>query len=328
MDLTTFEQSRSEDWTALQKLVRRGSSATADEVLRRGQLYRAVAADVAYVRRRFPDEELRGQLETLAASARRAVYSKQPESRVEAFRTWVTQGFWQRVRERPGALALAALTMFGTALLIGIWSYRDPAAGARFSPGAFGWTGPNIEGASARANAAFGIMLNNIYVALLCAAGGALAGVLTVYSLLMNGALLGSVVGLAYANGNGQAALEWIPAHGGIELSCFVIAGAAGYRIGGAILSPGQRKRRVAIAEEGRAMVQIVAGVSILLVIAGLIEGFISPAYLGTPIVVTIGVVTTIALWAGVIVLGRPDEVAIPEQRPFAVQTNQRTATV
>lgn len=324
MDLTTFERSRSKDWIELQSLVRRGSAATAEQVLRRGQLYRAVAADVAYVRRRFPDEEIRGQLESLVASARRSVYSKQTADRGAVLRNWVVRGFWQRVRERPGALALAAVSLFGMALLIGIWSYRDPTAGARFSPGAAFWRGPNIEGASARANAAFGIMMNNIFVAMICAAGGALAGLTTAFSLLLNGAMVGSVVGLAYANGNGQDALEWIPAHGGIELSCFVIAGAAGYRIAGAILSPGQRKRRAAIAEEGRAMAQILGGVTILLIIAGTIEGFISPAYLGTPIVMTIGAVTTIALWAGIFILGRPAESDVPEQRPFLVPTERR----
>ncbi|MGB2757060.1 MAG: stage II sporulation protein M [Acidimicrobiia bacterium] len=324
MDLSTFERSRSADWNALRQLIARGAGATPEEVLRRGKLYRAVAADVAYVRRRFPDEELRGQVESLAAAGRRSVYAKQSISRIEAFQYWVTRGFWQRVRERPGALALSAITLFGPAILIGIWSVRDPGAASRILPNAAFWKGPIIEGASARANAAFGIMLNNIVVTLLCAAGGALAGLFTGISLMVNGVMLGSVVGLAYAQGNGQAALEWIPAHGGIELSCIVIGGAAGYRLGAAILAPGQRKRRVAIAEEGRAMVQIIGGVSLLLIVAGLLEGFVSPAYLGTPVVITIGAVTAGALWTGVFVLGRPSEPEVPQERAFNVRTRQR----
>ena len=321
MDLVTFERSRSSEWAELRQLIARGGAASPIEVLRRGALYRGLVADLAFARRRFPDESLRADLETLALAARHSVYSRQQVDRRAVFKRWVTRGFWQRVRERPGALALSAATLFIPAILIGVWSVRDPESASRFIPGTSNWAGPKIEGVTDRGIAALEIMLNNIRVTLICAAGGALAGIGAGGALAFNGVFLGSVVGLAIANGNGQAALEWIPAHGGIELSCIVIAGAAGYRLGAAIIAPGAKPRRQAVAEEGRGMIQTVGGVSLLLVLAGLIEGFISPAYLGTPFVMTIGIATAAALWCAVVVLGRPDDEAVPEAVPLIVQT-------
>lgn len=324
MDLSSFERMRSAEWTELQQLVGRGNSLGPQDVLRRGTLYRAACADLAFVRRRFPDESVRRSLELLVARSRQAVYSRTPRNRLFEFGNFLRRGFWVRVRERPGAIALSAVTLFVPAVLILVWAIRDPDAVRRFNPAANFWDGPVIEGASERTAAAFKIILNNVRVSWLCAAGGALAGFMTMGVLVMNGVLLGSVVGLAIANGNGQDALEWIPAHGGIELSCFVIAGAAGYRLGAAIIAPGAFTRRVAVASEGKAMLSMVGGVSLILILAGLIEGFVSPAYLGAPVVITIGVVSTIALWSSVVLLGKPDsEEVIPEPTPIHVNTRQ-----
>ncbi|MEO0649927.1 MAG: stage II sporulation protein M [Planctomycetota bacterium] len=124
------------------------------------------------------------------------------------------------------------------------------------------------------------LIANNVRVALLCFAGGVLAGVGSLLLLAFNGVSLG--VGFAtFANrGVLDVILMFVISHGAIELMAIAIAGGAGFWMGSAVWFPGRAPRRVALAERAREAVALVLGVIGLLVIAGLVEGFISPSRL------------------------------------------------
>jgi uncharacterized membrane protein SpoIIM required for sporulation len=93
--------------------------------------------------------------------------------------------------------------------------------------------------------------------------------------------------------------------HGVIELTCIFIAGGAGLLIGSALILPGDLTRADALRLRGMEAVRLMTGVAVLLVLAGMIEGFISPAPISPVIKFAIGGLTGIALYSYLLVVGR-----------------------
>jgi uncharacterized membrane protein SpoIIM required for sporulation len=216
---------------------------------------------------------------------------------------------------------VAALLLFGTWTLAGVWSWRDPGAALAVVPGEFeSWTEPqeDRDTPTTDESAAFASSLftNNIRVAILAFAAGIAAGLGAAFVLLFNGLILGVVTGLAVNAGNGDLLLEWIPAHGILELSCIVVAGAAGMRMGWALVAPGHRRRGAALAAEARPAAEIVLGVAAWLVIAGLIEGFVSPSGIGLGARVAVGLIAAGAFWGLVVWRGVPEPAPDYSDRP------------
>lgn len=314
MNLATFTGERRERWAELHRLVRaagrRPERLGPDGVRRLAALYRSTAADLAVARRRFAGDPVVVHLTDLVGQARPIVYAG--ERRTVSLGEFATHGFWHRVRERPVPLAVAALLLFGTWALAGVWSWRDPAGALAVVPGDFqSWTEPHEDRGTPtteeRAEFASALFTNNIRVAILAFAAGIAAGLGAAFVLLYNGLILGVVTGLAVRAGNGPLLLDWVPAHGLLELSCIVVAGAAGMRMGWALVDPGRRRRGAALAAEARPAVEIVLGVAAWLVIAGLIEGFVSPSGIGLSARIAVGVVAAGAFWTLVLWRGRPE---------------------
>lgn len=124
------------------------------------------------------------------------------------------------------------------------------------------------------------IMTNNIRVSAQAFATGIFLGIGTIYVLILNGLLLGGLASL-YTSG-GLASYFWslILPHGGIELLCIFIAGGAGMLIGHTLLVPGALSRRDSLILEGGKAIRLVLGIVPLLVIAGLIETYVTPAHI------------------------------------------------
>ena len=335
MDVHAFVAERSADWTELEALVERSRRPRAlggDGARRLGALYRAAAADLAFARRRFSGDPLVTRLEQLVRSANAAVYAhERPLHGIVAF---FSHGYWRRVRERPVMLAVSALLLFGAAFLSGLWGWRDPAAAQRFSPSAYdAVTRPRDTtdlglSSDQQAQVASGIMTNNIRVTVLAFAGGLLAGAGTILLLLYNGLELGVVGGLAIGAGNGRPFFELVTAHGVLELSCIVVAGAAGLRLGWAIIDPGFRPRREVVAEEARATIELVLGTAVWLVVAGLVEGFVTPRGLGLTTVLTVGGLLGAIFWGLVLWRGAPARVPEPvtaARTPWRAGTPEHT---
>jgi len=123
---------------------------------------------------------------------------------------------------------------------------------------------------------------------------------------LQNGIMLGVVGGLAIGAGNGHSFFELVTAHGVLELSCIVVAGAAGLRLGWAIIDPGNRTRGEALREEARAAIEIVLGTMPWLVLAGLVEGFLTPSGTGLTVVTAVGLSLGAIFWGLVLWRGAP----------------------
>lgn len=321
MNLDRFLNERGGSWDELDSLIaaagRRPDRLGATGVRRLGELYRATAADLSLARRRWPSESVTRRLEQRVGLARHLVYDA--PTRRDSVLAFVKRDYWRAVRERRLQLAIAAALLFGSSALSGVWADRDPGAAAGLAPGAYqSVTEPRPHGSDLRLPAgertalAGEIFTNNIRVTLLAFAAGLAAGVGTALLLIWNGVLLGVVGGLAVGSGNGRVFFELVTAHGVLELSCIVVAGAAGMRMGWALIEPGSRTRAAALGVEAREAIAVVLGTAPWLVLAGLIEGFLTPAGLGLPATLTIGIAAAAAYWTLVLVLGR----ARPEPEP------------
>lgn len=299
MNVDGFVSERQGAWTELHGLVQRAGRRLAhlapDEVLRAGLLYRSVAADLATARRRFPGDPVVRDLERLVSDSRSLVYEGGP--RRTTLRSFFSTEYWVRIRERPRLLAASALLLFVPAIVGALWASGDPDRASGAVPGIYRSISERREpsrnlGRAATTGPAMSsqIFTNNIRVTFMAFAGGILLGLGSAAVLMYNGAFLGTVAGLAAASGNTRFFAEFVVAHGVLELSCIVVGGAAGLRLGLALISPGYRPRSEVLIEEGRRTIEIVLGTMPWLVVAGLVEGFITPAALGLGFVLPIGI--------------------------------------
>ncbi|WP_320672166.1 stage II sporulation protein M [Patulibacter defluvii] len=328
MTLSRFLDDRGPSWDRLEALLRRAGSRPerlgADGVLQLGAAYRGAAADLAYARRAFPGDPVVARLEQLVRRARALVYARSgPRPSLRAF---VVRGYWRLVRDLGGWLGLSAAALLLPAIVVGVWAALDPAVAAAIVPGDFidGAAPPSLDrGLSSSESAAFSSQLftNNIrvtFMAFVAGAGCVLPGVLL---LAYNGAILGAVLGLAAANDHLGTVLRLVTAHGVLELSCIVVAGAAGMAVGWSIVEPGERPRRLAVRDRARPAIGAIVGTAPVLVICGLLEGFVSPAGWPALAVAAIGLGAAAVYWTLIRVRGRrpaaePPPEAAPEPPP------------
>jgi uncharacterized membrane protein SpoIIM required for sporulation len=324
-NLDEFVSDRSPTWVELEQLLASAGSNPsrlgADGVRRLGACYRASAADLAHARRRYPGAAVVARLEQLVQRGRQSVYNA-PSSRTSIWEFFST-GYWRRVRERPLILAISFLALAVPSLLGGYWAWRDPGPASGMVPREFqSVTEPRTPGESLGKSVdeesalAAEIFTNNIRVTFYAFAGGLLLGAGTLWILLQNGVLLGVVAGLAIGAGNGRVFFELVTAHGVLELSCIVVAGAAGMRLGWSIIDPGTRPRGEALREEARAAIEMILGTAPWLVLAGLVEGFLTPAGAGLATAVAAGFSLGAIYWGLVLWRGGPPVEAALEARP------------
>ena len=318
MNLDRFIAARRPSWDELETLLGaakgRPERIGAERMRRLGALYRGAAADLATARRRFPAEPTVPALEDLVGRAHTVVYGTavRRESAVE----FLVPGYWRRVRERPAMLAIAALLLFAPTLAAGIWAWQDPGTAGALLPSTSEAAGrPRPEGSNLglttgeRASMSSGIFTNNIQVTFGAVAGGITFGLLTAAVLMFNGVLIGVVSGVGVAAGHGSVLVELIVPHGVLELSCIVVAGAAGLRMGWSLVDPGRRPRGQALATEARAAVELVLGTAVWLVVAGVTEGLVTPLGIGVGPALAVGFGLGAVYWLLVWRLGAPEPV-------------------
>jgi uncharacterized membrane protein SpoIIM required for sporulation len=313
VNLQHFVGDRQARWEELDLLVRRAgrraSSLGPDGVRRLGSLYRATSADLALARRRFPGESVTSRLEQLVVRARSLVY--EGTRRESSLVRFVTTGYWRRVRERPWLLLASAVLMMVPWVLSSVWAVRDPGAAQGLVPSEFRTVVARDRAnfgltADEKAEASSAILTNNIRVAFLAFALGIAAAIGSGLVLVYQGVVLGTVFGLTIDAGNGPALFEFVLPHGVLELSCIVVAGAAGMRMGWALVAPGLRRRRDALVAEARPAAEMALGTAVWLIVAGIVEGSLSTSGIGLGPGIAVGVTLGVVFWSLVAWRGRP----------------------
>jgi uncharacterized membrane protein SpoIIM required for sporulation len=153
------------------------------------------------------------------------------------------------------------------------------------------------------------IMTNNISVSFAAFAGGILAGIGTVYMMLFNGVLIGVIAVACHRAGLSVDLWSFIAPHGALELPAIFIAGGAGLLMAKGLLAPGFLSRRDSLTEAAAVAVRLVLGVIPLLIVAGVIEGFISPTDIPVRLKFALGV-SMFVLLAAYVSLVKPSATA------------------
>ena len=121
------------------------------------------------------------------------------------------------------------------------------------------------------------ILTNNIVVSFFAFCSGIVFGLGTFYIIGMNGLSLGAIFAFTAQHDLAGRLFDFILAHGCVELSCICIAGAAGAYIGEALVRPGARTRAEAFRDAAAPSICVMAVVTLLLLVCGFIEGYVSP---------------------------------------------------
>jgi uncharacterized membrane protein SpoIIM required for sporulation len=149
------------------------------------------------------------------------------------------------------------------------------------------------------------VWTNNAWVAAQCIGFAILLGVPIPYILFQNAANLGLVGGLMFDAGKGGIFLGLLTPHGLLELTAVFLAAAAGMRLGWMVIAPGHRPRGQVLAEQGRAVVSVAAGLVVVLLVSGLIEALVTPSPLPTFARIAIGVAAELAFLGYIVHFGR-----------------------
>src|ERR1041384_1102425 len=285
--LKDFLESRLEKWKRLENLAARASrlrlsQLSGKEVREFGQLYRRAAADLAIAREEVRDQRLINYLNHLVGRAHGAIYRSE-SSGFGVFITFLRYEFPAVFRKTFLYTFTAFLVFAASAIFASSVSLLDEGFGERIAPqlkqdiiAHNNWT-DRINSANPLASTS--IQRNNITVTFYAFGGGVSGGIFTLFVLIQNGLQLGMVLSLCFRYRFWDIPI-FVSAHGLIELTAIFIAGGAGLMIGKALLMPGNLRRIDALVENGRLAVKLILGCIPMLVVAGLIEGFISPAHI------------------------------------------------
>jgi uncharacterized membrane protein SpoIIM required for sporulation len=280
-------QKRQNHWNRLEHLLdqcrRQGlKSLTRLELQELGLLYRQGAADLSALREDPSGKSYARSLNLLVARAHNIIYSGR-KSKVTGILHFYRHTYPRVFRRNLGLIKTSFLLFVVGALAGMLLSLTRPEFMRLFlGPRMIDtierhqmWTDSVV---SIKPLASSFILTNNITVTFTTFAYGLTAGVLTVYMMIFNGVLLG-VVGTACWIGDMSLPLwSFVAPHGVLELPAIFIAGGAGLRIAQGLLFPGFLSRRDALAKAGGEGVRLLLGTVPMLIVAGFIEGFISPS--------------------------------------------------
>ena len=303
-------QKREAHWARLEALVtacrgRNVGALSTTDLRELAQLYRQTAADLATARADPSSARLAAYLNQLLGRAHNLVYASE---RRERGGLW---GFYARTFPRT-----FRATWRYTAAAIGVL-LLGAAAGLVLtltSPGfeRFVLGGEMLDTIERREMwthsilpikplASAGITANNLSVSILAYASGITAGLGTAYIMLVNGLLLGVLGAAVHDAGMSLALWSFVAPHGTLELPAIVIAGGAGLLIGRSLVVATDRPRLENLVESARLSLRLFGGVVPMLIVAGLIEGFVSPTAIGAGVKITLGagLLALLALYLG-----------------------------
>lgn len=290
-----FRAEREADWIAFDTLLgrletRSAKALSSDELLQLPILYRATLSSLSIARATMLDKALLDHLEGLAMRGYFLIYGVR-ETRLSRLRRFflydwpaAVRAVWKETLIIALIITLGALTSWSLVAHNPEWYYnfvpeemaggRDPRATVEFLRSTLGHGKAGGEDQGALHVFATFLFTHNSRVSIMSFALGFAFGVPTMMLEYYQGIGLGAMLAVFSSKGLGVDFGGWLFIHGTTELFAAALSGAAGLRIGSAVVFPGARSRLQAAAEAGRTAGKVMVGVILMLLAAGLLEGF------------------------------------------------------
>ena len=314
---------RFERWLDGHEKLRRGAAnaalepphALADTEVPRA--YRRVCQHLALARDRQYSPELVDRLNQLALRGHHLLYGARPRRGAARALEFLLAGFPRLVREERTFVIAAALLFFGPVLaLIAVLQWYpdfiyylfDPSRLARFQE-MYDPANKRLGMRDADDNVAmFGFYIfNNVKIGFQTFATGLAFGLGTLFYLVFNGIMIGAVAGYLTEIGYGTPFWSFVSGHSAMELVAIAISGAAGLRLGAAVVAPGPRSRKSAIMAAAQPAVRLMYGAAAMFLAAAFIEAFWSPLTAFPPQTkYVVGAILWAVVLAWLILGGRP----------------------
>ncbi|MGC2334001.1 MAG: stage II sporulation protein M [Candidatus Acidiferrales bacterium] len=294
---TSWLQKRRPYWARIDELIARSGrngvrALTHSELQELALLYRQTASDLATIREDASSRNLTHYLNQLLGRAHNLIYMGR-RSRTGGIISFYRDTFPEIFHETLPYTFTAFAIFFALAAAGMMMAIVDP----RFQEYLLGsammdtiakrqmWTHSLI---TVKPLASSAIMTNNLTVSFTTFALGVTAGIGTVWMLALNGLLLGVVTAACWQAGMIDKLYSFVAPHGVLELPAIFIAGGAGLLLAKGLLFPGNLPLKDSIAFEGGRAIRLVLGIIPMLIVAGTIEGFVSPSDLPIPLKYTL----------------------------------------
>ncbi len=251
-------------------------------------MYRQTASDLAIVREDNTSNQLSAYLNSLLGRAHNLIYMGH-RPKINELRKFYTETYPQVFRETFPQTMLAFGIFLVTALAAFALTMHDPSFAHRMLGAQMMdtiekremWTHSIV---TVKPLAASAIMTNNLSVSFTTFALGITAGIGTAWMMVVNGLLLGVIGAATWHAGMAEQLWSFVAPHGVLELPAIFIAGGAGFEIARGMLFPGLLPRRESLALAGGRAARLVLGTIPMLIVAGTIEGFLSPSDIAVPL--------------------------------------------
>jgi uncharacterized membrane protein SpoIIM required for sporulation len=319
MNIARWVARRESSWRQLDELLNRAEKKGLDtlkteDIKTLASLYRSVSADLARARTHQVGDALVKDLQALTSRSYSQIYQGSRRQDWRAVVDFYRDGFPAAVRNAWEYIAIATALFVISGLVAWWYSWQDPSfMSLVLGPGFVAevqeseelWT-VSILGVEPVASSY--IMVNNIGVCLKAIFGGVAfflpqvpmitpPGAFTVFILVFNGLMIGSVATLVAQTDLAYDLWAFVFPHGSLELPAIFLAGGAGLLLARAILLPGKYRRIDALQVYGRQAAELVYGIVPMLIIAGIIEGFYSPSpYIPNPVKYVTGTILFVLL--------------------------------
>lgn len=307
MDIDSYIVEHRDQWDRLATLSgrRRLTGEESDELV---DLYQRVGTHLSVVRAAAYDPALEAKLSSLLGNARAAINGTSVPMVASigrffgaVFPAAVYRNRWLIIATAAASLAVVVLLAFRVinepGLADSVLSHSEQQQLVDHDFATYYTENPN-------ADFAFGVWVNNARVAAVCISMG-IAIVPLLLVLWSNMANLGIIAGFMLLHGRGDVFYGLILPHGLLELTAVFVAAGTGFRLAWAWISPGLRSRGQALAEEGRAGAGVALGLVVVLLVSGVLEGFLTPSTLPAWARITIGALVWAVFVAYVWILGR-----------------------
>jgi uncharacterized membrane protein SpoIIM required for sporulation len=312
MKQSPFEQAHAREWDEFEAFLDQKKTFDPAEMPAR---FRRVCQALALAAQRRYSTDLVDRLNRLALRGHHALYANRRRESQQVL-GFMLAGFPRLVRREWRLVAAAAALFFGplVGLVVVLQLYPD-FVHYLLSPGQIASFHEMYDPANRRLGMReadtsmlmFGYYIwNNVRIGFQTFAGGMLAGVGTAFFLGANGVIIGSVAGYLTQVGYTETFWSFVAGHSSLELLAIVLSGAAGFKLGLAIIAPGNLSRKSALMAAAKPAVRIMYGAALMFLAAAFVEAFWSPiTEVGFQVKIAVGIAGWVLLLAYFILAGR-----------------------